>query len=99
MHALASHSPRLTCSTLLQFGEVSLVIYPLPNAMFRIQILTKRPIPILGPLFDGAAVHAGVLGKLVRATAVNASKTIRAMEKFYKVTPRARMHAWMCLSG
>jgi hypothetical protein len=54
--------------------------------MFRIQILAKRSLPLLGPLFDGAVVHEASLGCLVRATAVNASKTIRAAEKFYNVS-------------
>lgn len=54
--------------------------------MFRIQILLKKPgLQLIGPLFDGSVVHGAVLGPLVRATAVNASKQIRAQEKFYKV--------------
>lgn len=71
----------------LQFGEISLVIYPLSNGMFRIQIIAKKPGPgpLPGPLYDGAVVHAAVLGTLVRTTAINASKYLRAMEKFYKV--------------
>eukprot|EP00047_Mylnosiga_fluctuans_P022346 m.118263 g.118263 ORF g.118263 m.118263 type:complete len:1710 (+) comp9227_c0_seq2:89-5218(+) len=67
-----------------EFGEVTIVIYPLQNAMFRIQILLKRPITLLGPLVDGSVVSAEVLGPLVRATAVNASKQLRAMEPYAK---------------
>lgn len=55
--------------------------------MFRIHILCKRPgLPLVGPLFDGSVVHGAVLGTLVRATAINASKQLRSMEKFYKVS-------------
>lgn len=65
-------------------------MYPLTNGMFRIQIIAKKPGGVLpGPLADGAVVHAPVLGALVRATAINASKHLRAQEKFFKVTQRS----------
>ena len=42
-----------------QFGEVSIVIYPLKNTMYRVQIITKLELPEFGPLFRFVMVIRG----------------------------------------
>ncbi|XP_071509719.1 ral GTPase-activating protein subunit alpha-1-like [Diadema antillarum] len=67
-----------------EFGDVIIVIYPLKNQLFRIQIQRKGDVPFFGPLFDGAIVDYRVLPGLVRATAINASRIKRSQLEFYK---------------
>ncbi|XP_052275567.1 ral GTPase-activating protein subunit alpha-2-like isoform X4 [Dreissena polymorpha] len=65
------------------FGDVLIIIYPLPSGLFRIHIDRKPEVPLFGPLFNGAIVDHRVLPGLVRATAVNASRVIRSQKPFY----------------
>ncbi|XP_046848126.1 uncharacterized protein LOC124441703 [Xenia sp. Carnegie-2017] len=62
-----------------EFGDVVIIIYPLKNHLFRIQILKKGNIPFFGPLFDGAIVNRRILPSLIRMTAVNASRAKRSL--------------------
>lgn len=67
-----------------EFGDVIIVIYPLKNKLFRIQIQRKADVPFFGPLFDGAIVDHIVLPGLVRATAINASRSKRLQLPHYQ---------------
>lgn len=67
-----------------EFGDVMIVIYPLTNHLFRIQIIKKPKVPMFGPLFDGALVDRKVLPSLVRATAINASRASRELLPVYE---------------
>ncbi|XP_030854676.1 ral GTPase-activating protein subunit alpha-1 isoform X3 [Strongylocentrotus purpuratus] len=67
-----------------EFGDVIIVIYPLKNQLFRIQIQRKGDVPFFGPLFDGAVVDYRVLPGLVRATAINANRIKRSQLEFYQ---------------
>ncbi|XP_075699468.1 ral GTPase-activating protein subunit alpha-1 isoform X6 [Rhinoderma darwinii] len=67
-----------------EFGDVLLVIYPMKNHMFSIQILKKPEIPFFGPLFDGAIVNGKILPGLVRATAINASRALKSLIPLYQ---------------
>ncbi|KAM9294425.1 ral GTPase-activating protein subunit alpha-1 [Gastrophryne carolinensis] len=67
-----------------EFGDVLLVIYPMKNQMFSIQILKKPNIPFFGPLFDGAIVNGKILPSLVRATAINASRALKSLIPLYQ---------------
>ncbi|XP_027202242.1 ral GTPase-activating protein subunit alpha-1 isoform X2 [Dermatophagoides pteronyssinus] len=71
-----------------EFGDVLIVIYPLPANtfpnLFRIQIMRKAEVPFFGPLFHGAVVHRDELTGLVRATAINASRGKRLNMDEYK---------------
>ncbi len=61
-----------------QFNDVHIVIYPLANQLYRIQIHTKKGVvPPFGPLQDGMVVTGEVLGPMVRATALNANRARR----------------------
>lgn len=66
------------------FAHVMIVIYPLKNHLFRIQIIKKPKVPMFGPLFDGALVDRKVLPTLVRATAINASRATRELLPVYE---------------
>jgi hypothetical protein len=61
------------------FADILIVIYPLPNGLFRIELIKKQKQNILfGPLFDGAVVNRKSLPSLVRATAINALRAQRS---------------------
>jgi hypothetical protein len=61
------------------FADILIVIYPLPNGLFRIELIKKQKQNILfGPLFDGAVVNRKSLPSLVRATAINALRSQRS---------------------
>jgi len=66
------------------FNEAHIVIYPLPNGLFRIQIFRKEKIPFFGPLLDGMVVNKKILCSLVRQTAINASRRARSLTKGYQ---------------
>ncbi|XP_058594812.1 ral GTPase-activating protein subunit alpha-1 isoform X5 [Neofelis nebulosa] len=67
-----------------EFGDVLIVIYPMKNHMFSIQIMKKPEIPFFGPLFDGAIVNGKVLPIMVRATAINASRALKSLIPLYQ---------------
>ncbi|CAG8737607.1 22634_t:CDS:2, partial [Gigaspora rosea] len=54
------------------FGNAQIVVTPLPNGLFSIDIYRDNKIPPFGPLLDGMVVSKNVLGPLVRQTAVQA---------------------------
>ncbi|XP_065832591.1 ral GTPase-activating protein subunit alpha-2-like [Oscarella lobularis] len=68
-----------------EFGDVYIIIYPLPNHLFRIQVIKKPDVPVFGPLFDGAIVDKLTLPCLVRETALNASRAKRSQIRFYQM--------------
>ncbi|XP_021102229.1 ral GTPase-activating protein subunit alpha-1 isoform X4 [Heterocephalus glaber] len=67
-----------------EFGDVLIVIYPMKNHMFNIQIMKKPEVPFFGPLFDGAIVNGKVLPIMVRATAINASRALKSLIPLYQ---------------
>ncbi|XP_045704386.1 ral GTPase-activating protein subunit alpha-1 isoform X7 [Phyllostomus hastatus] len=67
-----------------EFGDVLIVIYPMRNHMFSIQIMKKPEVPFFGPLFDGAIVNGKVLPIMVRATAINASRALKSLIPLYQ---------------
>ncbi|XP_015205821.2 ral GTPase-activating protein subunit alpha-1 isoform X7 [Lepisosteus oculatus] len=75
-----------------EFGDVLIVIYPMKNHMYSIQITKKPEVPFFGPLFDGAIVDEKVLPTLVRATAINASRALKSLiplfQNFYEERAR-----------
>ncbi|KAF4084083.1 hypothetical protein AMELA_G00124710 [Ameiurus melas] len=66
------------------FGDVLIVIYPMKNQMFFIQILKKPQVPFFGPLFDGAIVTGTLLPSLVRSTCINASRAVKSRLTLYQ---------------
>ncbi|XP_061467651.1 ral GTPase-activating protein subunit alpha-1 isoform X7 [Rhineura floridana] len=67
-----------------EFGDVLIVIYPMKNYMFSIQIMKKPEVPFFGPLFDGAIVNGKILPIVVRATAINASRALKSLIPLYQ---------------
>ncbi|XP_064179388.1 ral GTPase-activating protein subunit alpha-1 isoform X9 [Anguilla rostrata] len=67
-----------------EFGDVLIIIYPVKNHMYSIQILKKPEVPFFGPLFDGAIVDEKILSTLVRATAINASRALKSLIPLYQ---------------
>ncbi|XP_017331551.1 ral GTPase-activating protein subunit alpha-2 isoform X5 [Ictalurus punctatus] len=66
------------------FGDVLIIIYPMKNQMFFIQILKKPQVPFFGPLFDGAIVTGTLLPSLVRSTCINASRAVKSRLTLYQ---------------
>ncbi|XP_056021439.1 ral GTPase-activating protein subunit alpha-1-like isoform X5 [Ostrea edulis] len=66
-----------------EFGDVLIIIYPLPSGLYRIEINKKAEVPYFGPLFDGAILDRKVLPGLVRSTAISASRVKRSLLPFY----------------
>ncbi|XP_016097607.1 ral GTPase-activating protein subunit alpha-2 [Sinocyclocheilus grahami] len=66
------------------FGDVLIIIYPMKNHMFFVQILKKTQVPFFGPLFDGAIVTGTLLPSLVRATCINASRAVKSRLPLYQ---------------
>jgi hypothetical protein len=80
VHIIWSEQDKLYSPELLptKFGDVSIVLYPMTNGLFRVQMRFKAMLPrLVGPLFDGAVVDAASLPHLVRATAINADRLLR----------------------
>ncbi|XP_029114140.1 ral GTPase-activating protein subunit alpha-1 isoform X5 [Scleropages formosus] len=67
-----------------EFGDVLIIIYPMKNHMYSIQILKKPEVPFFGPLFDGAIVDEKILPTVVRATAINASRALKSLIPLYQ---------------
>ncbi|KAL2099141.1 hypothetical protein ACEWY4_005621 [Coilia grayii] len=75
------------------FGDVLIVIYPMKNHMFFIQIIKKPQVPFFGPLFDGAIVTGTLLPSLVRATCINASRAVKSRLTLYQSLERVVVEA------
>jgi len=67
-----------------EFCDVLIIIYPLKNDLFRIQVSRKGNVPFFGPLFNEIIVEKRTLPGLVRATAINASRAKRSMIPHYQ---------------
>ncbi|NXR76235.1 RGPA2 protein, partial [Pycnonotus jocosus] len=66
------------------FGDVLIIIYPMKNHMFFIEIMKKPEVPFFGPLFNGAIVTAKLLPGLVCATCINASRAVKSLIPLYQ---------------
>eukprot|EP01114_Cavostelium_apophysatum_P012785 TRINITY_DN2948_c0_g1_i1.p1 TRINITY_DN2948_c0_g1~~TRINITY_DN2948_c0_g1_i1.p1 ORF type:complete len:1028 (+),score=340.40 TRINITY_DN2948_c0_g1_i1:1417-4500(+) len=66
------------------FNEAHIVVYPLPNGLFRVQIFRKERIAFFGPLLDGMIVNKKILCSLARQTSINASRRARSLTKGYQ---------------
>uniref|UniRef100_A0AAY4CGA4 Rap-GAP domain-containing protein n=1 Tax=Denticeps clupeoides TaxID=299321 RepID=A0AAY4CGA4_9TELE len=67
-----------------EFGDVLIIIYPMKNHMYSIQIMKKPEVPFFGPLFDGAIVDGKILPTLVRDTAINSSRALKSLIPLYQ---------------
>ncbi|KAL1416578.1 hypothetical protein MTO96_027799 [Rhipicephalus appendiculatus] len=76
-----------------EFCDVLIVIYPLGNWLYRVQINPKQEVPFFGPLFDGAIVDHLVLPRLVRATAINAGRAVNSLKPMFRTYYEQRAQA------
>ena len=61
-----------------QFNDAHIVVYPLRNGLFRVQIFSKTTkVPPFGPLCHGMVVSSHTLPFLTRLTALNANRARR----------------------
>ncbi|VUZ46312.1 unnamed protein product [Hymenolepis diminuta] len=67
-----------------EFGDVLIIISPLSNGLFRVEIRKEPEIPFFGPLIDGMLVPEEYLPFLVRATAIQANSTINSRKPSFK---------------
>ncbi|XP_015037032.2 probable Rho GTPase-activating protein CG5521 isoform X1 [Drosophila pseudoobscura] len=67
-----------------EFCDVLIVVYPLRNGLFRVTINRKPEVPWFGPLANESVVNGACLATLIRATAINASRTKRAALPLYQ---------------
>ncbi|KAI8049878.1 hypothetical protein BDF22DRAFT_745751 [Syncephalis plumigaleata] len=54
------------------FGNIQIVVTPVPNGLFAIDIFRDQRLDLPGPLVDGMMVPWSILGPLVRVTAIHA---------------------------
>ncbi|KAL9549835.1 hypothetical protein MBANPS3_005021 [Mucor bainieri] len=54
------------------FGNAQIIVTPLPDNLYSIQVYRDSKIPYFGPLFDRMIVSQPILGSLVRSTAIDA---------------------------
>lgn len=66
------------------FGDSVIIIYPLPNGLYRIQVAKKQKTPFFGPLQHGMTVTKQLLPIVVRLTAINAFRYIRSLQEGYE---------------
>ncbi|XP_061699184.1 ral GTPase-activating protein subunit alpha-2 isoform X3 [Syngnathoides biaculeatus] len=66
------------------FGDVLIVIHPMENNLYFIQIMKKTQVPFFGPLFNCAIINGKLLPSLVRATCINASRAVKSRLTLYQ---------------
>ncbi|EDW80787.2 uncharacterized protein Dwil_GK11379 [Drosophila willistoni] len=67
-----------------EFCDVLIVVYPLRNGLFRVTVNRKPEVPWFGPLANESVVSGACLATLIRATAINASRTKRSALPLYQ---------------
>eukprot|EP01114_Cavostelium_apophysatum_P016785 TRINITY_DN4844_c0_g1_i3.p1 TRINITY_DN4844_c0_g1~~TRINITY_DN4844_c0_g1_i3.p1 ORF type:complete len:1456 (+),score=431.48 TRINITY_DN4844_c0_g1_i3:258-4625(+) len=65
------YSPKTISS---QFNDAHIIINPLPNGMYRVQVAKKEKISLFGPIIHGMTLSKKLLPILVRLTAINANR-------------------------
>ncbi len=71
-----------------EFNDAHIVIYPLPNGLFKIHIYQKENVELFGPLMHGMVISKQLLPGLIRSTCLMANKYVRYTHEGY-VTPYA----------
>ncbi|CAH8476413.1 unnamed protein product [Schistosoma turkestanicum] len=67
-----------------QFGDVLIIISPLPNGLYKVEVRREAQVGLFGPIVENALLTANVLPGLVRATAINASRAVQALKPGYR---------------
>eukprot|EP00123_Amoebidium_parasiticum_P015941 comp23211_c1_seq6/m.37771 comp23211_c1_seq6/g.37771 ORF comp23211_c1_seq6/g.37771 comp23211_c1_seq6/m.37771 type:complete len:973 (-) comp23211_c1_seq6:412-3330(-) len=74
-----------------KFKDAIIIICPLTNGLYKINIIRGPEVPMYGPLFDGMIVSKDILAPLVRATAINAGRAVMSMEQGFERHYQQRM--------
>ncbi|ETO25770.1 hypothetical protein RFI_11371 [Reticulomyxa filosa] len=69
--------PYLPQTISTDFNTVSIIIYPLSNGLFRVQVHKKVNVGNFGPLINNMIVRQHLLAPLVRLTALEANRTVQ----------------------
>jgi hypothetical protein len=75
------------------YGNVQIIITPLDGGvLYRVAILRDSHAPVFGPIIDGMVLPRALLGTLVRATAINAHRSVMKLLRgsHHVLTARAR---------
>jgi len=62
-----------TSTIVSQFNAAHVIIYPLRNGLFRVQIAQKKNVSFIGPIIHNMVLRKEVLSDLCRQTAINAN--------------------------
>mmetsp|Transcript_34708 Transcript_34708/g.97864 ORF Transcript_34708/g.97864 Transcript_34708/m.97864 type:complete len:1489 (+) Transcript_34708:260-4726(+) len=71
-----------------EFNDAHIVLYPLPNGLFKVHVFKKENIELFGPLMHGMCISKQLLPYLSRATCLMANKYVRYTHEGY-VSPFA----------
>lgn len=77
---LRDYNPQTIAS---QFNDAHIMVYPLPNGLFRIQTAQKKEVGSFGPLVHNMVVSKEILPILARQTALNANQVVRSNQEAY----------------
>lgn len=76
-----------------QFNDAHIMIFPLPNGLFRIRVAQKREVAPFGPLIHNMAITKDLLSILARQTAITANSVVRFSHEQYMGQYASRMKA------
>lgn len=76
-----------------QFNDAHIMIFPLPNGLYRIRVAQKREVSPFGPLIHNMAVTKDLLALLARQTAITANSVVRFSHEQYMGQYASRMKA------
>lgn len=76
-----------------QFNDAHIIIYPMPNGLFRIKIAKKKEVGHFGPLLHNMVVSKDILPILTKQTALNANFVVRFSQDAYMGQYSARKEA------
>lgn len=82
-----------------QFNDAHIMIFPLPNGLYRIRVAQKREVSPFGPLIHNMAVTKDLLSILARQTAITANSVVRFSHEQYMGQYASRMKALAEIAG
>lgn len=67
-----------------EFGDLTIIIYPMKSSLYKIKMLKRSYITITGPLYDGALVPFQNLAHLIIQTCLSTSSMIKKSNSLFK---------------
>mmetsp|Transcript_28187 Transcript_28187/g.70760 ORF Transcript_28187/g.70760 Transcript_28187/m.70760 type:complete len:1006 (-) Transcript_28187:79-3096(-) len=87
---LRDYNPQTITS---QFNDAHIVVYPLKNGLYRVNVFEKENVPLIGPLLHGMTMPKRLVPMLVRLSAINANRYVRFQTEGYTRPFTARKRA------